>query len=143
LGEEQDKPFRELLGSLVELNHRMSPGCEIELAVEEGFPPMPLGETGTELLRIFQEVLTNVRRHANARNVLVTLAIEGDDLVAEVSDDGWRFVLGITRGMRLKSMRERAAMVSGELDVESEPGKGTRVCFHAPLYASEVRTEGR
>ncbi|MDX6380121.1 MAG: hypothetical protein QOI57_1145 [Rubrobacteraceae bacterium] len=127
----------------MELNRRMSPGCEIELAVEEGFPSMPLRETGTELLRIFQEVLTNVRRHANARNVLTTLEIEGNDLVAEVADDGRGFVLGTTRGVGLKSIRERAATLGGELDVESEPGKGTRVRFRAPLYASEVRTEGR
>ena len=44
-----------------------------------------------ELLRILQEALTNARCHSGARSVVVTLEVEGSDLVAEVSDDGQGF----------------------------------------------------
>ena len=112
----------------------MSPGCDIRLEVEEGFTPAPLGEGGTELSRIVQEALTNVRKHANARHVLVVLRTEGEDLVAEVSDDGQGFEPDtISAGVGMRSMRERAVALGGELEVESEPGKGTRMRFRAPL----------
>lgn len=134
--ESNNRALPEMLESLVEESRRMSPGCDIRLEVEEGFNSAPLGEGVTELLRIVQEALTNARKHARARHVLVTLRTESDWLVAEVSDDGLGFTPGPTRaGVGLKSMRERAAALGGELEVESEPGKGTRVRFLAPLRA--------
>ena len=64
LEEEQDKPFSELVKSLVELNSRMTPDRNIRLDVEDEFTPGPLGEKGTQLLRILQEALTNARKHS-------------------------------------------------------------------------------
>ena len=129
-----DRALPELLESLIEESRRMSPGCDIRLEVEEGFTSAPLGEGGTELLRIVQEALTNARKHAEAQHILVALKTGGDRLVAEVSDDGRGFDPGPTRvGVGLQSMRERTAALGGELEVGSEPGKGTRIRFHAPL----------
>jgi PAS domain S-box-containing protein len=127
LEEERDRPFPELVESLVRRNRARTPGCEITLEVEEGFPSRPLGETGTELLRILQEAITNARRHSGAQRVSVTLKVEGRDLVAEVSDDGRGFGPQPTPGVGLSSMRERAAIIGGELEIESEPGQGTSV----------------
>ena len=112
----------------------MSPDCHIRLEVGEGFPPAPLDEGATELLRIVQEALTNARKHSGAENVRVELKAEGDDLVVEVEDDGQGFEPDtISAGVGLRSMRERAAVLGGKLEVESEPGRGTRVRLRTPL----------
>jgi PAS domain S-box-containing protein len=133
LEEERNRPFPELVESLVERNQTMARGYEISLEVEEGFPATPLGEAGTEVLRIIQEALSNARRHSQAGNVWVSLGVEGDELVAEVSDDGRGFGPGTpSSGVGLKSMRERAAAIGGELEIESEVGQGTRVRVRVP-----------
>ena len=105
----------------------MARGQEIGLEVEEGFPATSLGNAGTEMLRMIQEALTNARRHSGALNVIVTLKVEEEDMVAEVSDDGQGFGVGTSPGVGLKSMRERAAALGGKLEVESVVGEGTRV----------------
>lgn len=123
----QDHPLPDLLESLVERNRGMAGPCEIGLKVEEGFPTTPLEDAGVELLRIIQEALTNARRHSEAGNVMVTLSARNGDLLAEVADDGRGFARETVPGIGLSSMRERAAALGGGLDVESEPGQGTRV----------------
>jgi signal transduction histidine kinase len=106
---------------------------QIELEVGEGFPSSSLGETGAQLLRIIQEALTNARRHSGAKSVMVTLKMEGSDLVAEVSDDGRGFRPRTVSGVGLSSMHERAAAIGSKLEIESEVGQGTRVRLRVPL----------
>ena len=125
--DERDRPFPDLVESLVERNRGMARGYEIILEVEEGFPATSLGDAGTEILRVLQEALTNVRRHSRARNVQVTLSKDRDELVAEVADDGLGFGPGTNPGVGLRSMGERAAALGGKLEIESEVGEGTRV----------------
>ena len=132
LADELDQPFPELVESLVERHREMARGRQIELEVREGFPSEALGGTGTQLLRILQEALTNARRHSGAKSVLVSLRSEGNDLVAEVSDDGGGFRPHTTPGVGLRSMQERAVSLGGTLEVESEPGKETRVWVRVP-----------
>jgi signal transduction histidine kinase len=133
LEEEQDRPFPELVEYLVEKNRAMARGQEIGLEVEEGFPATPLGNAGTEILHVIQEALTNARRHSDAPNVHVRLSSEGDELVAEISDDGRGFRPGAAPGVGLKSMRERAAALEGKLEIESAVGEGTTVRLRAPM----------
>jgi PAS domain S-box-containing protein len=125
--DERDRPFPDLVKSLVERNRGMARGYEIILEVEEGFPVTSFGDAGTEILRVLQEALTNARRHSGARNVQVTLSKERDELVAEVADDGRGFGPGTNPGVGVRSMRERAAVLGGKLEIESEVGEGTRV----------------
>ena len=125
--DERDRPFPDLVESLVERNRGMARGYEIILEVEEGFPATSLGDAGTEILRVLQEALTNARRHSRARNVQVTLSKDRDELVAEVADDGLGFGPGTNPGVGLRSMGERAAALGGKLEIESEVGEGTRV----------------
>jgi PAS domain S-box-containing protein len=132
LGGEEGKPLAELLGALVEEGRRMSPGCEVRLALEGALPEAPPGAGGVEVLRILREALSNARRHSGAGEVLVAVRAEGVDVVAEVSDDGRGFVVGGPTGVGLKSMRERAGALGGDLVVESEPGVGTRVRLKVP-----------
>ena len=111
----------------------MAPGCDIRREVEEGFPSGPMGEAGVELSRVLREALTNARRHSGAGRVTVSLRTEGEDLIAEVADDGRGFGPEAEPGGGSKSMRERAAALGGELRIESEPGRGTTVRLRAPL----------
>src|ERR671920_638567 len=124
---EKERPLVKTVESLVELNRRLAPDCNIELIIEEGFPNRLRGEVGGEFLRVIREALTNVRRHSGAKSVAVALAVEGSDLVIEVSDDGQGFDPEAAPGVGLSSMRERAANVDGRLEIESEVGQGTRV----------------
>ncbi|MEO7572032.1 MAG: GAF domain-containing sensor histidine kinase [Acidimicrobiales bacterium] len=83
-----------------------------------------------ELWRIAQEAVTNVERHARATQVTISWFCNGTGGSLEVADDGIGFPVG--RAGRLDSygllgMRERAASIGATLDVESEPGHGTRV----------------
>lgn len=133
LEEERDRPFPELVKSLVQRNQARIRGCEISLEVGEGFPAEPLGETGTQLSRIIQEALTNARRHSRAKRVSVTLKMEGSDLLVEVSDDGRGFGPETLPGVGLSSMRERAAIVESKLLIESDVGGGTRVRLRVPV----------
>ena len=134
---EKGRPLVKSVESLVELNRRLAPDCKIKLVVEEGFPNGLLGEVGGELLRIIREALTNARQHSGAKSVAVTLKVEGSDLVAEISDDGQGFALEGTPGVGLSSMQERAAIVDGRLEIESEVGKGTSVRLRVPVPQTE------
>lgn len=83
-----------------------------------------------ELFRIAQEALANIEKHAEAKEVTVTWRSNGSTAVLEISDDGKGFPIG--RAGRLDSygilgMRERAASIGAILDVDSQPGLGTRV----------------
>jgi PAS domain S-box-containing protein len=133
LEEEQDRPLLQLVESLVQRSQARARGCEITLEVGEDFPSVPLGETGTELSRIIQEAITNARRHSGAKRISVSLKMKGSDLLVEVSDDGRGFGPNAPAGVGLSSMRERAAVIGGELEIQSEPGQGTRVRSRVPL----------
>ena len=82
------------------------------------------------LLRAAQEALNNVRRHASASRIRVTVSYMGDVVALDVQDDG----VGLDRaapspggGFGLTAMRERVDAQGGSVDVESEPGEGTTV----------------
>jgi signal transduction histidine kinase len=96
-------------------------------------------ELNTTFFRIFQETLTNVIRHADASRVEVLLKKNGGDVVLEVRDNG--------RGIRdaeiagaesigLRGMRERAALLDGEVDIRGAPRQGTAVTVRIPLVRS-------
>lgn len=90
----------------------------------------------TELLRVVQEALTNVRRHANAHEVTVTLSYLDGLMLIDVADDGTGFDLRDTAcGVGLAAMRERAQSLGGRLTVESTPGEGTTIAVSVPVPA--------
>jgi PAS domain S-box-containing protein len=86
----------------------------------------------TAAYRIAQEALTNVARHAHAGHVKVQLSGKNTTLTLTVTDDGRGFnaeTLGESEGLGLAGMRERAMLAGGMLDIRSETGKGTSICF--------------
>jgi nitrate/nitrite-specific signal transduction histidine kinase len=86
------------------------------------------------LLRICQESLANVRKHASATRVEVSLEYGEDSVALRVQDDGAGFrAAGATRGgFGLIGMRERARLLGGGVEISSEPGKGTLVVAMLP-----------
>jgi signal transduction histidine kinase len=100
---------------------------------------LPL-EVETAVFRIVQEALTNVQKHAAARRVGLILTRRGDNLVVIVEDDGVGFnpekvveKAAVEGRLGMRGMRERAALVGGDLEVESTPGGGTTVFVRIPL----------
>jgi PAS domain S-box-containing protein len=130
---EEDRPFPEIVESLVRRNRTMARNVELSLEVGEQVPSAPLGETGTQASRIIQEALTNARRHSGAERIAVGLEINGGDLRVEISDDGHGFGPETPPGVGIGSMRERAVLIGGELEIKSELERGTSVRLQVPL----------
>jgi len=89
--------------------------------------PLPMA-TEVMLLRVCQEALSNVRKHARAGSAAVRLGYDPGAVRLEVSDDGAGFdPAGVSGGFGLRGMRARVAEAGGTLTVDSAPGAGTRV----------------
>ncbi|GAA3134887.1 sensor histidine kinase [Streptosporangium carneum] len=105
-------------------------------------------ETGVQaaLLRVAQGALANVRDHANAERVMVTLSYLDGEVTLDVFDDGTGFAEPTPapgRGYGLRAMRDRLAEVGGSLTVESAPGEGTAVAAAVPAgWSHTVRRPG-
>jgi PAS domain S-box-containing protein len=134
LRHEKGRPFVESAESLVGVARQDDIRRKVRLVVEKGFPEELPGEVSVELLRVLQEALTNVRRHSGATQVEVRLRIEGQEVVAEVADDGRGFdTESVRAGVGLSAMRERVEALGGNIEVKSRPGAGTRVEVKVPL----------
>lgn len=90
--------------------------------------------------RIATEAVTNALRHAGAATCRVCLAVDGDDLLVEVTDDGAGIDPAAAPGVGSTSMRERAAELGGHLEIETAPGEGTTVRTRLPLATSAATT---
>ena len=104
------------------------------ISVDDRLPP----EVELALFRIAQEAVSNARRHGAASRVMVSLAARGRTAELLVVDDGCGFSQSpempvIGRGEGLPGMRERVALLGGELSIESAPGAGTRISVSVPL----------
>ena len=94
--------------------------------------PLPMA-TEVVLLRVCQEALANVRKHAGADKVTVELRYDPEAVLLEVIDDGAGFDPDrVTGGYGLRGMRTRVAEAGGTVTVHSSPGAGTRVCVTVP-----------
>jgi signal transduction histidine kinase len=118
--------------------NRLQPlGLSVHVEVggqERRLPP----EVETVLFRIGQEAISNVARHAEASNVFLTIHFHENAVSLEVEDDGKGFLpttasSAAPPGWGLLGMRERATLLKGELDIASEPGRGTCVTVRVPL----------
>jgi signal transduction histidine kinase len=114
-------------------------GCEVELRVGEEAEDVALvPSTEIQLVRIVQEALSNVRKHAGASRVEVIVGVDEKAVGVEVVDDGRGFdpmLLDRTGWPRLglQTMRERAQSIGGAFEVVSAPGEGTRIAVHVPV----------
>ena len=87
------------------------------------------------LLRATQEALNNVRKHARARSVAVTLSYMDSVVAVDVGDDGCGFAPTAVEGFGLRAMRERVARLGGLVVLESEAGHGTTLNVSLPAAA--------
>lgn len=90
-----------------------------------------------QLLRIIQEALTNISKHAKAKKSVVSFECDGDYATILVEDDGEGFLLHGARNtdfqFGLRTMRERTRAVGGQFTIESALGKGTKIIVRLPL----------
>ena len=105
--------------------------CEPQIEVELDVPD-PVAETA---IRAISEGLTNIARHARAKNVTVHLTGNENELKIEICDDGVGFDPAAVEAGHygLLGMRERVRLAGGSLEVHSEPGNGTRLVIRFPL----------
>ena len=116
-----------------DFQRRTGVSCILEITEEE----LELSrDQATAFFRIFQEILTNVTRHARASKIWVHLETRDGIVVLEVEDDG----VGISpdaasqpHALGLAGMRERAAIFGGHVEIGGMPGKGTTVIVCMPI----------
>jgi signal transduction histidine kinase len=97
--------------------------------------PVPDRDTATNLFRIFQEILTNVARHAGATAIGVELKEEHGGFALDVQDDGSGISADASSkptSLGLLGMVERVASLDGTLYIEGTPGRGTKVTVRVP-----------
>jgi signal transduction histidine kinase len=110
-------------------------GLNLEWDVQD-LPPLPWLEPPDALhvLRLMQEALNNVVKHAQASRVRLVTRHHGNHVEIRVEDDGAGFDLqGIQHGRGLKSQIKRAQLLGGKLRIESSPGNGTRLSLRLPV----------
>ena len=108
---------------------------KITLAAPDQLPALPAA-VEVAVFRTVTEAVTNIIRHANAQNCLITLSLD-KNLVLQIVDDGDGFSTAVASpGIGLNSMQERAAELGGTFEVESTVGKGTKIMVTIPMMAA-------
>jgi PAS domain S-box-containing protein len=113
-------------------------GSKLELEYDVGGPPRPVDpDVEAVILRVAQEAITNVVKHADAHAVRVRLSFESRRVRLSVIDDGRGFVVASDVHVYgghwgLLGMRERASQVHGKLSLRSSPGHGTELVLQVP-----------
>ncbi len=135
-GLDRERPLHDLLAEAVE-DFGSQSGLRADFATADLPPSLP-PRTQAEVLRVLQEALTNVRKHADATVVRVSAEVANGTLVLSVIDNGRGFRPDETSGdgLGVQGMKERARLMGGELRVVSEPSSGTGV--HLTVPVSEV-----
>jgi ligand-binding sensor domain-containing protein/signal transduction histidine kinase len=113
-------------------------GVRVRLEFPEDIPALPLGADARHQLALsVREALTNVARHAQAAEVVISLAIESKSLVLKVQDNGRGFVPSQATGNGLGNMRSRLEQIGGKFECASDPASGTCLTFRLPLPAQQ------
>jgi PAS domain S-box-containing protein len=115
------------------LRERSTLHCSIEVQADDSVLTAP---QTTALFRVFQELLTNVVRHATAESVSVSLSSDSNRFALTVADDGRGMTDEQANGadsLGLIGIRERLRPLGGEIRFSGAPGKGTNVCVTVPL----------
>jgi signal transduction histidine kinase len=124
-----------LIEAVEELAARWSAenGVQVRMKVT-GTPRSLTSSAETALLRISQEAMHNIHKHAQAKNVNITFSFMEDIFVMDIADDGQGFDRSKTSdGFGLKTMRDRIEELSGILTIESERGEGTAIAVSLPI----------
>jgi signal transduction histidine kinase len=113
-----------------------SNGLVLKLNIGGTYRPLD-ATTESEVLRVAQEALTNINRHAQANAATIELRYDAARLALTISDDGRGFSLAEAAAAHghfgLQGMHERAAQIGAQLNVITSPGQGTRITLDIPL----------
>jgi two-component system sensor histidine kinase UhpB len=121
-----------LINALIALCSRLGRQGSVRIRRELDWElPALSAERELVVYRVAQEALTNVLRHAQASQVTVALHAAGAGVVLEVRDDG-QGLPAHTREGGLAGMRERAMLIGAELELQSEPARGTAIVLRVP-----------
>jgi signal transduction histidine kinase len=128
-----------LIPTLTEYLHEFSAqnGIGVELEVADGRPIHLSPASEVQLIRIIQEALTNVRKHAGAAHAWVRLHRQDPWVQVIIEDDGRGFDPATLASpdrlhFGLQTMRERAEGLGGKLEIDTAPGRGTRIVATLP-----------
>lgn len=143
-----------LAGAIAEAARHITETQDVRLKLKLNGNPQGLGtDIQYHLLRILQEAVTNGVKHSGAGTIEVTLDCTPQMLYLTIKDDGVGFNASAGDGPQpghygLIGMRERAAQIGGALNLESEPGHGTKVTLGLPLlqtnnHASSAKSPQR
>lgn len=114
----------------------------IRIIFSPGIPHLPVSNSvATALFRIYQEALTNIGRHAHAKNVYSKLQLKQDQVSLSITDDGTGFdmkTLGVKKTLGLLGMKERAFMMGGRFEIYSKPGEGTSIVVTTTLSPDDT-----
>jgi signal transduction histidine kinase len=126
-------PEQDLTTALTDYVQELSKDSDlrVQLVLDNSASRLPSRAQG-ELMRIAQEAIGNVRRHARANHLWVSLVAEGAGVRLEVEDDGVGHAAPRDRHWGLQTMHERAHGIGAELSIEQRPGGGTVVRLLAP-----------
>lgn len=132
-----------LLAALRRAAQQSATGLEVEVRVHGSPVAVPV-DVAAALVRTARGALANVREHAAAGRVALTLTYQEDEVVLDVRDDGRGFAPTAvrprgSRGRGLAGIRDRAAGLGGSTEVESAPGEGTTVSVRFPVAREEER----
>ncbi|NJN58885.1 MAG: GAF domain-containing sensor histidine kinase [Leptolyngbyaceae cyanobacterium SL_5_9] len=127
--------FADLATKLSQYVEQMTQGTDIQFQMQIVGDPHPLSPLiGKNLLRIGQEAITNVLKHAFATELQVKLTYETQWVNLCVQDNGRGFLFPAdTGGFGLISMSERADRINGNLTIQSQLGQGTNICIQVPV----------
>ena len=126
-----------LVESLRSLCHDMATQSGVHVSlVHENVPTAIDPRVALCLYRIAQEALHNIARHSGAREADLRLRTEHESLVLQIADSGIGFESEKAEraGLGLVSMRERVALLNGQLELHALPGRGTRIGVSVPLH---------
>jgi two-component system nitrate/nitrite sensor histidine kinase NarX len=129
---DETPPAQDLSSRLREMVEEFAAEHDLKVAwqMEAGFGPKCSPQTAEQVLNIAREALNNIAHHAQAQRVTMQLGQERDRFSILIEDDGQGFdpsQATASGHFGLQIMRARAAHIGGQLEVESAPGKGTRV----------------
>ncbi len=118
-------------------------GIAVQVHIPQGFGRLP-HEAETALFRVVQECLTNVHRHSASHSASVSLSRSGGELRLEIRDHGKGMPRSIAihgpkcadLGVGMQSIYERVCQLRGQMEIQSEPGKGTAVIVTVPDIVS-------
>lgn len=109
-------------------------GINIYLEVSSQYTKVLQTKIRDNLYRIYQEALNNISKHSGADNARVSLKEEGNIIIMKIEDNGKGFEPITTRkGIGFDIMKERVALLGGDIEIKSIPSKGTKIKIMVPV----------